>query len=125
MSPLFLLYGLVVGFLVGATGVGGGSIMTPLLVLAGLSPIAAVGVDLAYSAPTKLLGAFLHWRQRTVNWAVVRDLALGGIPAAVVGLVLLGWLRRHVDVSLMTAWTRHAIGVALILAAAVVLVRRG
>jgi len=124
MNWELVLIGLVVGFIVGLTGVGGASIMTPLLVLAlKVNPLVAVGSDLLYSVPTKLYGAYLHHRQGTVNWKITGALLLGGVPAAIFGVALLYWLRSHYDIKLITAWTRHGIGVALFIAAAVMLIR--
>ncbi len=124
MNLELILIGLVVGAIVGLTGVGGAAIMTPLLVLVlKVNPLVAVGSDLLYSVPTKLYGAFLHDRQGTVNWEITKALLWGGVPAAVAGIVLLFWLRRHVDVAVITLWTRHAIGGALFIAAAVMLTR--
>ncbi len=119
-----ILIGFVVGILVGLTGVGGGSIMTPLLVtVLKVNPLVAVGTDLLYSVPTRLYGAFLHGRQGTVNGEIVKALLLGGLPSSVVGLAGLYWLRHHVDLRLLEGWTKHAIGVALFLAAAMILAR--
>lgn len=119
-----VLIGLVVGILVGLTGVGGGSIMTPLLVqLLGVSPLVAVGTDLLYSVPTRLYGAFLHRKQGTVNPEIVKALLWGGMPASIAGLAMLFWLRHHVDLKLLDLWTRHAIGIALFVAAAMIIGR--
>jgi uncharacterized protein len=116
--------GLVVGTIVGLTGVGGAAIMTPLLVLVlKVNPLVAVGSDLLYSVPTKLFGAYLHNRQGTVNWQITIALLAGGIPAALVGVGLLYYLRTHFDIKLITLWTRHTIGVALFLAAAIMVAR--
>jgi uncharacterized membrane protein YfcA len=116
--------GLVVGTIVGLTGVGGAAIMTPLLVLVlKVNPLVAVGSDLLYSVPTKLYGAYLHNRQGTVNWQITIALLAGGIPAALVGVGLLYYLRTHFDIKLITLWTRHTIGVALFLAAAIMIAR--
>lgn len=83
MNFLYSLSGLAVGMLVGMTGVGGGSLMTPLLVLAfGIHPATAVGTDLLYAAATKAVGTGVHGRARSVDWAIVRRLAAGSIPAA-------------------------------------------
>ena len=82
---LLPIYGLIVGMLVGLTGMGGGVLMTPLLVLGlGMPATVAVGTDLAYSSVTKLAGAWQHWRQGTVDVRVVRALALGSIPATMI-----------------------------------------
>jgi uncharacterized membrane protein YfcA len=109
--------------LVGLTGVGGGSIMTPLLVqVLGVNPLVAVGTDLLYSMPTQLFGAYQHRKQETVNPQIVKTLLAGGVPAAVAGLLLLFWLRHHFDVKLIQSWTKHAIGAVLFLAAAMIVV---
>lgn len=82
--------GMLVGMLVGLTGVGGGSLMTPLLVLLfGVSPQTAVGTDLLYAALTKITGSAVHGWRETVDWQIVRRLACGSIPAAIVTLVVL------------------------------------
>jgi uncharacterized membrane protein YfcA len=86
----FILSGFVVGALVGMTGVGGGSLMTPLLVLIfGIHPVTAVGTDLLYAAVTKTGGTFVHHRRGTIDWPVTRRLATGSIPAAIATLVVL------------------------------------
>lgn len=82
--------GLLVGFLVGLTGVGGGSLMTPLLVLVfGVSPQTAVGTDLLYAAITKTVGSAVHGVKDTIDWKIVRRLATGSLPAAVLTLIAL------------------------------------
>src|SRR3990170_2579538 len=87
------IYGLVVGTLVGLTGMGGGVLMTPLLVLGlGMPATAAIGTDLAYSSLTKLAGAWQHWRQGTVDMRVVRALAIGSVPATLVAVAVLFFL---------------------------------
>ncbi|MFC3594682.1 sulfite exporter TauE/SafE family protein [Novosphingobium piscinae] len=87
--------GLFVGFLVGLTGVGGGSLMTPILVLLfGVSPHTAVGTDLLFAALTKSVGTAAHGWKATVEWRIVRRLALGSVPAAVVTLLVLSQLGR-------------------------------
>lgn len=117
-----ILIGLVVGILVGLTGVGGGSIMTPMLVqVLKVNPLVAVGTDLLYSVPTRLYGAFLHRQQGTVNGEIVKALLWGGLPASIVGLALLYWLRHHIDVAIVELWTRRAIGITLFLAAGMIL----
>jgi uncharacterized membrane protein YfcA len=123
-SVELVLIGLVVGVLVGLTGVGGGSIMTPMLVqVLGVNPLVAVGTDLLYSVPTRLYGAFLHRKQGTVNPEIVKALLWGGLPSSLAGLAALYWLRHHVDLKLVELWTKHAIGIALFLAAAMILAR--
>ncbi len=99
MSLSYVLSGFVVGMLVGLTGVGGGSLMTPLLTLLfGVSPTVAVGTDLAFASVTKVAGTFAHRIGGTVRWEVVKHLCLGALPAAVVatlGLKYFGALDPH------------------------------
>lgn len=95
MDPLIVVFGLGVGVLVGMTGVGGGSLMTPLLILVfGVKPVTAIGTDLAYGAVTKTVGGWRHWRQRTVDMAMSTWLAIGSVPAAIVGVIALKALER-------------------------------
>ena len=83
--------GLLVGTLVGLTGVGGGSLMTPLLVLFfGFSAKTAVGTDLLFAAITKIAGSAVHGSRETVDWRIVRRMAMGSVPAAILTLILLG-----------------------------------
>lgn len=90
IDVLYALSGLVVGFIVGLTGVGGGSLMTPLLILLfGIHPATAVGTDLLYAATTKSAGTLVHGFNNTVDWRVVRRLASGSVPAAALTLWLL------------------------------------
>jgi uncharacterized membrane protein YfcA len=93
IDPLFSLSGFLVGMLVGMTGVGGGSLMTPLLILLfGVHPATAVGTDLLYAAATKTGGSLVHGFARSIDWRVVRRLASGSIPATVVTLGALSFL---------------------------------
>ena len=111
-------YGFVVGLLVGLTGMGGGVLMTPLLMLGlGLPATAAVGTDLAYSLATKLAGSWQHWRQRTVDMDLVRTLAIGSIPASIAAVAIVAWLEHRRIAGFETGLAR-AIGGALIVAAA-------
>jgi uncharacterized protein len=89
-APLYVVSGFGVGLLVGLTGVGGGSLMTPLLILLfGIHPATAVGTDLLYSAATKTCGSVIHGHARSIHWPAVWRLASGSIPASVLTLVLL------------------------------------
>lgn len=118
----FSIAGLVVGIAVGVTGVGGGSLMTPLLILIfGFAPSAAVGTDLLYAAGTKGFGTWLHGRQQTVDWRVVGLMCSGSLPSAVLTIL---WL-HHVGLdpwveSLMTI----TLCVAIITTAVLTLVRK-
>ena len=89
VDPRLAIAGLAVGLLVGATGMGGGALMAPVLILLGIRPLAVVGSDLAYSTIMKLFGAAQHARFGTVEWPTVRRLAVGSLPGALVGVALL------------------------------------
>lgn len=86
--------GLLVGFLVGMTGVGGASLLTPILIFLGVHPITAIGTDMVYNSLTKLAGAIQHWRQRSVRWTVVMYLAAGSIPSAFMAVYLVEWANQ-------------------------------
>src|SRR3954470_19132127 len=89
IDPRFMLSGLLVGLLVGQTGVGGGSLMTPLLVLFfGIHPATAVGTDLLYASATKSVGTMVHGINHTVDWRITGRLATGSIPATLVTLLV-------------------------------------
>lgn len=90
------IIGFVVGAMVGLTGMGGGALMTPLLILFGwATPMMAVGTDLMWNTLTKIVGGMVHYRQRTVDFQIVKHLALGSIPGALIGLALLEYLHRQ------------------------------
>src|SRR5215213_3245148 len=89
MDPLIIVFGLGVGVLIGLTGIGGGSLMTPLLVIfIGTQPVVAVGTDIAYGALTKTVGGWQHLRSGTVDLGVSVWLAFGSVPGAVAGVVV-------------------------------------
>jgi uncharacterized membrane protein YfcA len=95
MDPLIILFGLGVGILVGTTGMGGGSLMTPLLILVvGIKPVVAVGTDLAYAAVTKTVGGWRVLRQGAVDMSISTWLACGSIPGAIIGVAGLTVLRH-------------------------------
>jgi uncharacterized protein len=120
MTPGLILAGFAVGMLVGLTSAGGGSLMTPLLVYIGIPPLVAVGTDLLYSLPTKMFGWFLHRRQGTVRNDVVRELCIGGVPAAIVGLIILSLVAKHVDMVLLQEWVKRAIGIMVVISAVMI-----
>jgi uncharacterized membrane protein YfcA len=123
IHPLFVLSGFAVGFLVGMTGVGGGSLMTPLLILLfHVHPVTAVGTDLIYASVTKTGGGLVHGFNKTIDWRIVRRLASGSLPASLLTLSTL-WL-LHVDQAVYSALVTKVLGVALILTAAALLFRR-
>src|SRR5450759_4888550 len=122
MDWMYTLSGFLVGLIVGVTGVGGGSLMTPLLVLVfGVSPATAVGTDLLYASLTKTLGGWVHGRRGTVDWKVVGLLSLGSLPAAVITIVLLKYLA--LDEKTLRSLVASVLSVALLLTATALLLK--
>lgn len=116
-----IVAGLVIGVVVGMTGMGGGALMTPVLVLFfGVPPLAAVSSDLVVSAVMKPVGGFVHLRHGTVNLRLVGLLCLGSVPSAFCGVLVSRALGGSSGVQ---EWTKLALGVALLLAAAGLILR--
>ncbi len=118
----YVVAGLVVGFVVGLTGVGGGSLMTPILLYFGVSPANAVGTDLLYAAITKAGGVHVHHNKRNIDWKITGALALGSLPAATLTLLSLHLL--SVDTTAMNSFIKAALGYALVLTAIAILFKR-
>jgi len=118
----FWLLSFAVGVLVGLTSMGGAALVTPFLILfMGLRPVLAIGTDLVYSAVTKIAGAYVHWRQGTVDMQMVLQLATGSVPGGVAGVLLVRWLRTGgIDPD---PYLRRAIGVVLLSVALVLIYR--
>ena len=118
------LFGLLVGFLVGLTGVGGGSLMTPFLVLTmGVPAPTAVGTDLVYATVTKVVGSVQHYRQRSVNVQVAVFLGLGSIPASLLGVATLEWIKANYDEDAVRSIMITIIAATLILVGASLIYR--
>jgi len=112
------LLGLLVGFLIGLTGMGGGALMTPLLLWTGwAAPTVAVGTDLVWNALTKVVGAGVHYRERNVNLRLVGRLAIGSVPGALLGLYLLSLLKKNAGVAYVDHLIVRLLGGALIVVA--------
>jgi hypothetical protein len=127
MSPesvLVISFGLGVGFLVGMTGIGGGAVMTPLLVLfIGTPPVLAVGTDLVYGAVTKTVGGFKHWQQRTIDFPLSWWMAVGSLPAALVGVYVVHWLEARLGGPAFEAFMLYLLAGAIAFTGVVTLVR--
>ncbi len=120
---LYVLSGFCVGALVGMTGVGGGSLMTPVLILLfGIHPSTAVGTDLLYAAVTKTGGIAIHTLHRTIDWKVVGRLATGSVPAAL--LTILALSRFDLGSGSARTLINDVLGVALLLTAFVLVFRQ-
>lgn len=122
LSPAYIVSGLLVGALVGLTGVGGGSLMTPLLVLVfGLHPATAVGTDLLFAAVTKSVGTTIHNAGKSVDWRIVGWMAAGSIPATVLTLIVIGEIGTTSKI--VTTMISLMLGVALLLSAISLIVK--
>lgn len=122
MELVFIAAGALVGFIIGLTGVGGGSLMTPILVLGfGISPVIAVGTDLLYAALTKCSGVYFHQKNRTVDWKVVMLLGSGSVPCSLLTIIILNQLKKqginYDDIILVT------LGAMLILTALIIMIK--
>ena len=123
IDPLFVASGFGVGLLVGMTGVGGGSLMTPLLILLfGVHPSTAVGTDLLYAAATKTGGSLVHGWARSIHWPAAIRLACGSLPASVVTLLVLWQL--ELDGEAARSLINLVLGFALILTATSLIFRK-
>ena len=122
MDWLYTISGFAVGFIIGLTGVGGGSLMTPLLVLVfGIVPSTAVGTDLLYAAITKLGGVWVHGRRSNVDWKIVGLLASGSLPAS---LLTVWALKKYaLETASFNSLITTTLGFALILTALVLVFR--
>ncbi|MCX4029577.1 sulfite exporter TauE/SafE family protein [Endozoicomonas sp. SM1973] len=118
---LYILAGATVGLAVGLTGVGGGSLMTPLLLLFGFPPHIAIGTDLMYASITKASGVSLHHKRRTINWRLVGLLGAGSLPAAGLTVLLLNYYFK--DSSEYSHLLTSSLGFMLIMTAVVLLAR--
>ena len=121
MDLMHAVAGFLVGAMVGMTGVGGGALMTPVLVLLfGVAPTTAVGTDLWFAALTKIVGGFMHHQKGSVDWQVLRRLCLGSLPAS---LATLAWLHLGDHEQIRQGLILQALGGVLILTAAAMLFR--
>ena len=118
---IHVVAGLGVGFVVGMTGVGGGALMTPILVLLlGVAPTVAIGTDLWFAALTKLAGGALHHSRGVVDWQVLRRLCAGSLPTSA---ALLLWLQQGGITPMRSAFVLHLLGAVLLLTAAAMLLK--
>jgi uncharacterized protein len=121
MSVGMIIMGLFVGFMVGLTGVGGAALLTPILILLGINPSVAVGTDLAYNSVTKFFGSVQHWRQKTINFKLMKYLAIGSIPSAILAVGMLRLFDTFFNNQ--EEIIKHALGYMLILVAMATLVK--
>jgi hypothetical protein len=114
---------LLVGFLVGLTGMGGGSLLAPILILIfGIPPVWAVGTDIAYSTVTKAVGSIVHIRQKQVDFSVALWLACGSVPATFLSVALVQYIRKSYG-NLINGVILHALGATLIVVAVLLVLK--
>ncbi len=124
MDPAIVLFGFGIGVLVGMTGMGGGSLMTPLLILIfGTQPTTAIGTDIFYSAITKTVGGWRHLKMKTVNMELVRWLAYGSVPAAIAGVAMVSVLEKHVSEDRLDSLVYAVLGGTLLMVGIITLAR--
>ena len=117
------LVGLLIGFLVGLTGMGGGSLLAPILILFfGIPPVWAVGTDIAYSTVTKALGSIVHIRQKNVHFKVALWLACGSVPATLLSVGLVQYIRKHYG-AVVNGVILHALGFTLVFVAVMLVLK--
>ena len=117
------LVGLLIGFLVGLTGMGGGSLLAPIMILFfRIPPVWAVGTDIAYSTVTKALGSVVHIRQKNVNFKVALWLACGSVPATLLSVGLVQYIRKHYG-AVVNGVILHALGFTLVLVAVMLVLK--
>ena len=122
LSPT--LFGLLVGFLVGLTGVGGGSLMTPFLIaVMGVSAPTAVGTDMVFATMTKFTGSLQHYRQQSVNLEIAIFLGLGSIPAGLLGVATLEWIEGSFDPETVRSIMITIIAITLVIVGASLIFR--
>ena len=122
MELIYIAAGALVGLVIGLTGVGGGSLMTPILMLGfGIPPVIAVGTDLLYAAITKCSGVYFHHKHKTVDWKVVLLLGSGSVPCSLITIVALQYLEKTgVDYDTVILIT---LGVMLILTSFIIFIK--
>jgi uncharacterized membrane protein YfcA len=124
MDPAIIFFGIGIGVLVGMTGMGGGSLMTPLLILLfGVQPTTAIGTDIFYSAVTKTVGGYQHLRMRTVNMELVKWLAFGSVPAAVGGVAIVSFIQGQVGEERLDSLVYAVLGGTLLMVGVITLTR--
>lgn len=123
-SPTIVVFGLGIGILVGMTGMGGGALMTPLLILIfGVSPTTAIGTDILYAAITKTVGAWRHLKMKTVNVSLVWWLAAGSVPGAVFGVELVSMLADRLGEERLDSLVYAVLGGTLLMVGVITLGR--
>ena len=124
MDPAIVLFGFGIGAMVGMTGMGGGTLMTPLLIfLFGVKPVTAIGTDIFYAAVTKTVGGWRHLKMGTVNIKLAYWLAAGSVPAAIVGVWAISVLQSKVGEEELDSIVYALLGGTLLMVGVITLAR--
>jgi uncharacterized membrane protein YfcA len=124
VDPAIIVFGLGIGMLVGMTGMGGGSLMTPMLILVfGIQPTTAIGTDIFYSAVTKTVGGWRHFRMKTVNLGLTFWLAAGSVPASILGVWLISILENRLGEEQLDSVVYALLGGTLLMVGIITLAR--
>ena len=124
MDPAIVIFGFGIGAMVGMTGMGGGTLMTPLLILLfGVKPVTAIGTDIFYAAVTKTVGGWRHLRMGTVNMSLALWLAAGSVPAAVTGVWAISVLQSKVGEERLDSIVYALLGGTLLMVGIITLAR--
>jgi uncharacterized protein len=120
----YVLVGFIVGTCMSYSGVGAGAITTPLLIFLGVGTNTAIGSDLLFALGTKIVAMLTHMQKRTVQWSVLWRLSMGGLPGAIIGVLISAYLHHHLDVKTLELVLRIAVAVALLISAAGIIFNR-
>ncbi|MEK6277102.1 MAG: sulfite exporter TauE/SafE family protein [Actinomycetota bacterium] len=124
MDPAIIVFGFGIGALVGMTGMGGGSLMTPLLILLfGINPVTAIGTDIFYAAVTKTVGGWRHLRMKTVNLGLTFWLAVGSVPSAILGVWAISILQSKIGEAELDSIVYAVLGGTLLMVGIITLAR--
>ena len=113
----YVLVGFIVGMCMSYSGVGAGTITTPLLIFLGVGTNTAIGSDLLFALGTKIVAVLTHMQKRTIQWSVLWRLSAGGLPGAIIGVSISAYLHHHLDVKQLEHVLRIAVAVALLISA--------
>ncbi|MGA8574694.1 MAG: sulfite exporter TauE/SafE family protein [Candidatus Cybelea sp.] len=120
----YVLVGFIVGTCMSYSGVGAGAITTPLLIFLGVRTNTAIGSDLLFALGTKIVAMLTHMQKRTVHWPALWRLCIGGLPGAIIGVMISAYLKHHLDIKQLELALRIAVAIALLISAAGILFNR-
>ncbi len=124
MNWTYALVGFIVGTCMAYSGVGAGAITTPLLIFLGLGSNTAIGSDLLFALGTKIVAMLTHLQKRTIQFSVLWRLSVGGLPGAIIGVVISAYMKKHLDINQLNEILKIAVAVALLLSATGIILNR-